>query len=85
MNIKKTIKRLRPSYTIMRKLDAAPRQILMPDDLAIILSDRETFNKDERKWATLRSADAVRLRGHVMAIDKEAEDRALLIMCGAAD
>ena len=51
MNIKKTIKRLRPSYAIMRKLDVAPGQILMPDDLAVILSDREIFTKDERKWA----------------------------------
>ena len=85
MNIKKTIKRLRPSSAIMRKLDVAPGQILMPDDLAVILSDREIFTKDERKWAKSHCADAVVFLGHVTALAKEAEDRALLAMCGAAD
>lgn len=86
MNIKKTLKRLRPSYAIMKKLGHTPGQVITPDDLATILSDKETFNKDERKWARLRRADAVRVHGHVMAkIDKEAEDRALVLMRSATD
>ena len=85
MNIKKTIKRLRPSSAIMRKLDVAPGQILMPDDLAVILSNREIFTKDERKWAKLHCTDAVAFLGHVTAHTKETEDRALVLMRSAAN
>ncbi|MBL4598940.1 MAG: hypothetical protein JKX93_08210 [Rhizobiaceae bacterium] len=85
MNIMKIVKRLRPSYSIMRKLGHTPGQILMPNDLAVILSDREIFTKDERKWAKSHCADAVAFLGHVTALAKEVEDRALLVMCGAAD
>ena len=85
MNIMKIVKRLRPSYAIMKKLGHTPGQVIMPDDLATILSDKETFNKNDRKWARLRSADSVAFLGHVTALAKETEDRALLVMCGAAD
>lgn len=85
MNIKKIVKRLRPSYAIMKKLGHTPGQVIMPDDLATILSDKETFNKDERKWAISHCGDAVAILGHVTAQTREAEDRALVLMRSATD
>jgi len=85
MNIMKIVKRFRPSYAIMKMLGHTPGQVIMPDDLATILSNKETFSKDERKWARLRSTNAVVFLGHVTALAKEAEDRALLAMRSAAD
>ena len=40
MNIMKIVKRLRPSYAIMKKLGHAPGQVIIPDDLATILPDK---------------------------------------------